>query len=463
MRLAVSLCCAFLSLANPAAAMADDDSAAASVGVADVDITPEGPIRLVGYGSRKTESEGVEQRLHAKALAISSNATGPAVLVMVENCGVPATITEEVAARLQAKARVPRERFVVCSTHTHTGPALTGVAPNIFGTPIPTDQQERIDRYTTRLTDRIEEAALAAIADRSPGTLAWARGTLRFAANRRVLKNGRWTGFGVNPDGPVDPTMPLLKVTGADGKLRALVVGYACHCTTLEGNFNKVCGDWAGYAQEAIERAHPGAKALIVIGCGADANPEPRGKLSQAKEHGDAVAREVDRLLEGTFQPVRGTLSARFSRIKIPFGPLPTRSEWEERAKKTGAAGMHARAALARLDRGEALPTNLDYSVQSWSFNDDLCMVFLAGEVVVDYALRLKHDLDSTRLWVNAYSNDVPCYIASRRLIGEGGYEVDDSMLYYDRPTRLAPEAEDQIVHAVESIVPLSFRATLER
>ncbi len=30
-------------------------------------------------------------------------------------------------------------------------------------------------------------------------------GTVGFAANRRVLKKGKWVGFGVNPNGPVDP------------------------------------------------------------------------------------------------------------------------------------------------------------------------------------------------------------------------------------------------------------------
>ena len=133
---------------------------------------------------------------------------------------------------------------------------------------------------------------------------------------------------------------------------------------------------------------------------------------------------------------------------------MPSRSQWEELAKKPGAEGLHAQTNLARLDRGEALPTTLPYIVQTWTFGDDLAMIFLAGEVVVDYARRLKAECDGPRLWISAYCNDVPCYIASRRVIGEGGYEVDRSMVYYDRPTRLDPEAEDRIVAAVHSPAP---------
>ena len=40
--------------------------------------------------------------------------------------------------------------------------------------------------------------------------------------------------------------MPILCASGLDGKVRAVVANYACHCTTLGGDFNKFCGDWAG-------------------------------------------------------------------------------------------------------------------------------------------------------------------------------------------------------------------------
>src|SRR4051794_6504459 len=101
------------------AAPAADDPPAVPVGVAAVDVTPKTPIRLIGYANRKTESEGVESRLKAKALAIGGDAEGPAVLITVDNCGVPAALADEVAARLKSKAGLPRERIAVSSTHTH--------------------------------------------------------------------------------------------------------------------------------------------------------------------------------------------------------------------------------------------------------------------------------------------------------------------------------------------------------
>jgi hypothetical protein len=247
------------------------------IGVSKVDITPADPIRLTGYGSRRAPSDGVEGRLWAKALAISIGREDPALLITVDNCGMTEAITGEVARRLAKQAGLKRERLVISVSHTHTGPCLTGWAPNIFSQDIPAEQQAVIDRYTRDVTEKIGQAALAALQDRRPGKLSWSQGDVSFARNRRVVQ-GASVQFGDNAGGPVDHALPVLRVTDARGQLRALVANYACHCTTLGGEFNKVCGDWAGYAQEALERDHPGAVAFITIGCGADANPAPRGR-----------------------------------------------------------------------------------------------------------------------------------------------------------------------------------------
>ena len=381
------------------------------------------------------------------------------MLVAVDNCAIGARITEEVAARLKAKVGLKRERFTVCATHTHCAPGLDSALPFIFGKPLPADQADRIARYTRELTDAIEKAALAALADRKPATLAWGQGKAGFAANRRVLKKGKWVGFGVNPNGPVDLSLPVLAAVDASGKVRAVLFGYACHCTTLGGEFNKICAEWAGYACDEVERQSPGAMALAIIGCGADANPEPRRNLEDARQHGAAAAAEVNRLLaaKSGLTPLPGRIACKLRRLELPLEPPPGRAAIAERTRQPGAGGFFARTLLERLDRGEPIPTSVPYVVQTWSFGDDMAIVFLAGEVVVDYALRLKWETDANRLWVAAYSNDVPSYIPSRRILSEGGYEADSSLIYYGHASRLSPEVEDLIVWTVHEVLPASF------
>jgi hypothetical protein len=421
------------------------------VGVASVDITPDYPIRLAGYASRKSEAERTAQHLYAKALAIGTDRQKPAVLITVDNCGVPLNVHDAVAARLAKGERIDPARLAICSTHTHSAPWLKGYLPNLFLAPLTAAEQEHIERYTRELTDALERVALRALDNRQSAKLSHAKGQAGFAANRRTK------------GGPVDHDLPALFVTDPKGGLRAIFASYACHCTTLTGEFNQICGDWAGYAREFLERDHPGAVVLIGLGCAGDANPNPRPGFELAKQHGQTIAKGIDDLLKTPRAPVSGKLDCRVRQIQLPFDTLPTRAEWETRATQTNYVGSHARLNLDRLDRGEKLPTTLPYTVQTWSFGKSLALVLLPGEVVVDYSLRLKREFDATRLWVNAYANDVPCYIPSERILKEGGYEGADSMVYYDRPTRFAPGIEDLIVETVRQLMPPEFQGGAEK
>ncbi|HSG72385.1 MAG TPA: hypothetical protein VLA12_18350, partial [Planctomycetaceae bacterium] len=336
-----------------------------------------------------------------------------------------------------------RDRLSISATHTHTAPMVNDVSPTLFGMPIPEPHQAHIDQYSKEFEEKLEQVALEAIADRKPASLSWGLGRVGFAKNRRTA------------GGPVDHDLPLLVVKDADGKVRAVYVSYACHCVTLSDN--RISGDWAGYAQEMIERQHPGCTALVSIGCGADANPSSGvvgDRADVAEMQGVEIAEEVKRLLAGPLTNLTEPLTTRQSRITLDLAPLPTREEWTQRAQHQNPVGFHASTMLAKLDRGEKLITDISYSIQTWTFGDDLAMVFLPGEVVVDYAKRLKRELDGTRLWVNSYSNGCPGYVPSERILKEGGYEGGGAMTYYAIPGPYAAGLEDKIVDAVKQQSP---------
>jgi putative membrane-bound dehydrogenase-like protein len=437
-----------LFVANAAEQARGEAPAVYHVGVARVDVTPTYPVRLSGFGFRRTESEGVSQRIWAKALAIGKD--DPAVLIAVDNLGVPADIVALVAKRLKAKGVRP-ERVAVTATHTHTAPMLSGTCPTLFGVAIPAEHQKHIDRYTREFTDALEKAALAALADRRPARLSWGVGKVGFAVNRRTR------------GGPVDHDLPLLVVRDPKGKVRAIYVSYACHCVTL--SHNKVGGDWAGHASQAIEDDHQGAVALVSIGCGADSNPNSGvtgDKVEVASRQGLEIAREVKRLLAGYLAPVEGPIVSARRTLDLPLADLPTRAQWEARGQRKDAVGYHARVQLARLDRGDKLRDKILYPVTTWSFGKSLGMVFLPGEVVVDYSLQIKRALDGRRLWINAYSNDAPCYIPSERVLKEGGYEGGGAMVYYDVPGPFRAGLEEKIVAAVKDLLGKPFAPRLD-
>jgi len=191
----------------------------------------------------------------------------------------------------------------------------------------------------------------------------------------------------------------VLRVADADGELLAVVFGYACHNTTM--GFLKWLGDYAGYAQQYFEEDHPGATALFMMGCSADQNPYPRSQLKYAQMHGRSLATAVEAALEVGQRaplhqrPLRGPLRCALEAISLE-------SENSERA-------------------------DCAYPVQVVRFGNDLSIIALGNEVVVDYSLRLKSELckgDSPAVWVAGYSNSYDGYIASKRVLEEGGYEA---------------------------------------
>jgi putative membrane-bound dehydrogenase-like protein len=414
-------------------------------GVAKIDITPDYRIRLSGYGNRREESEGVAQRIWAKALVFG--AEKPAVLITVDNCGITDAMRAELLKRLAAKAGITSERLAISFSHTHCGPCLKGALVNIFSSDIPPEHQSRIDRYSLELTDKLEQVVLTALADRKPAQISWAVGSAKFARNRRAA----W-------GGPVDHAVPVMFIHAPAGELRAVFANYACHATTL--SFNQIHGDWPGSAMIAIERDHPGAVALMGIGCGADQNPHPRGTVELTEQHGEEIAAEVKRLNQSERRLVRGPMAFAEKPISLPLDKLPAHEELEQTSKGTNLPAAYlAKKNLARLDRGEKLDTELPYRVQRWSFGNDLAMLFMPGEITIDYQTRLKTEFDSSRLWVNGYCNDALCYIPSERVLAEGGYEGATAMVYYDRPVKFAAGIEQRIISAVHEIMPKEYRA----
>ncbi|MGC1273709.1 MAG: neutral/alkaline non-lysosomal ceramidase N-terminal domain-containing protein [Planctomycetaceae bacterium] len=425
-------------------------------GFARVDATPSDPVRLSGYGNRDKPSEGVDTPLHIRAVALRPTDGETFVLVSFDTIGTAASFTDDVAARLKDKYGIDRERFVLCCTHSHTAPHLSDGLTNLFAVPLSETEQKAARTYTEGAKDAMVEAVGKAIDDLKPAQLSIGSGKAGFAINRRSVKDGVYQGFGIVPGGAVDHHVGVLKIAAPDGTLRGVVFNYACHATTLEGNYYNVNGDWPAYAASDLEETHPGVVALCSIGCGADANPEPRGgpmARAHAEAHGRALALEVDRVLKGDTAAVTAKPIASFGFAGLPFDRW-TIEEMQERTKSTTPqVARHAQNMLAINERMGRLPETYPMPVQAWRFGDELTMVFLGGEVVVDYLHRLRKEVDSKSLWVTAYANDVFAYVASDRVLKEGGYEAEFSMVYYNQPGPWKPGTEEILIGRIHDVL----------
>jgi hypothetical protein len=415
-------------------------------GTARENITPPAGLWMTGYASRDKPAEGTAQELWAKALAISDPAGNRGVLLTLDQCGISRQSTDRVAAEIVRRHGLPRSAVMVNVSHTHCSPQLAG---NLNGIQVlPPDGLAKSIAYTRDLEQRMIRAADAALANLAPARLAWGADEAQFGFNRRENSEKdvvalRSTG---KLKGPFDPRVPVLAVRGADGGLRALLVSYACHSTTL--GFYQWHGDYAGSAMLELERRHPGSNVLFAAGCGADINPGPRREVRFVEEHGRALADAADRALTRPLTPVEGGFASALEDITLNFSRRPTEEQLREAETKPQAnQGMHrAWAASVReliRTRGDRL-LQYDYPVQAWRLGG-LSWVALGGEVVVDYSLRLRRE-QGDNLWVFGYSNDVMAYIPSERVLKEGRYEGDTSMVPYGQPGPWAPGLEEKII-----------------
>jgi neutral ceramidase len=406
------------------------------------DITPVGPIWLSGYAARTRPSEGAIHKLWAKALAIESAPNQRIVIVSTDVVGIPRAVADDVAARVEKQFGVKRAQLLLNASHTHTGPVIWSNLNNL--TVFPPDEKEKLIVYARKFADDVVAAVGAAIRDLAPATVEYAAGTATFAKNRRQPPS---TGVA-----PTDHTVPVLKIAGADGKLRAVLFGYACHNTTLTAEVYQLSGDYAGFAAADLESKHPGATALFLMLCGADQNPNPRGTVELGRKWGADLAAEVDRVIAGPMTALEGPVRPVFRLVPLQFAKR-TRQDFEAELKDPLAArARRGRMMLDALDAGRRIDT-IEYPVQAVRFGRALTLVALGGEVVIDYALRLQREFPGEPLIVAGYSNDVMCYIPSARVLKEGGYEANDSMIYYGQPGPFAPDVEDRVFTGLRRIM----------
>lgn len=424
-------------------------------GVARIDITPGGPIWMSGYASRSKPSTGVLQRLWAKALAVEDSRKRRIVIVTTDLIGLPRVISDAVAARVQKEHGLERASVLFNSSHTHTGPVVRPNLATMYN--LPPEEDQRLKEYAQQLTQKLGDVIGAALGDLQPANLSFGTGKAGFAMNRRQF-TPKGVQIGTNQQGPVDHEVPVLKVEGAGGALRAVLFLYACHNTTLTGEFYELSGDYAGFAQETVEKAHPGATALYMIGCGADQNPHPRSKLDYARQHGRTLGEEVNRVLAGKLSPVKPPLAAAFRIIELEFAPH-TREQFEVEAKEANRFKVNrAKAMLAAYDERRPVRTT-PYPIQALRFGKGLTVLALGGEVVIDYALRAKREFGGADLMVAGYSNDVMCYLPSARVLKEGGYEAADSMIYYGMPGPFKEDVEERVFEGIRAVMKRVGRA----
>ncbi|MCA9132703.1 MAG: neutral/alkaline non-lysosomal ceramidase N-terminal domain-containing protein, partial [Planctomycetales bacterium] len=273
-------------------------------GVAKVKVTPTVAMPMAGYGSRGNDhSEGTLNDLWVKALVLQDAEGHRGLLVTMDLCGIGRDLSQTLRQQIGQRLNLKPNEILFSTSHTHSGPVVGKYLKPLHFLQLNAADQQLVNEYEEQLAKKVVDCAAEAAAALKPSRLSHGSGHVTFATNRRNnpagdVLNRRAAGTIV---GPADYSVPVLAIHQQD-KLVATIFGYACHCTVLSGM--QFSGDYAGFAQEALEAAHPDCTAMFWAGCGADQNPLPRGTTDFAEQYGQDLADGVQRVLDGVLRPI---------------------------------------------------------------------------------------------------------------------------------------------------------------
>ena len=398
-------------------------------GVSKVVITPKEAIWQAGYASRTHASEGKLHDLWAKALALEDENGQRSVLVTTDMLGFPKAMSDRIRSQLQARFGLSKANILLNSSHTHSGPVVYDALHDIY--PLNATEEAKIGQYSRWLEGQVVELIGHALKNLEPVELFSQNGVTRFQVNRRNNKEGALLEQ-TELKGPNDYAVPVIKAVTPKGKLKAVVFGYACHPTVLD--LYALSGDYPGFAQIELEKAHPEATALFFQGAAGDQNPLPRRTISLAKQYGKELAAAVERVLEEPMKPLSAQFQSAYAEVTLPLSPPPTEAQLLK-IQQTEMPYIQRWAArlLSEMKQGKAFVSSYPYPIQLWKLGEQALFSF-GGELVIEYAIECKKRY-GTNIFVAAYSNDVMGYIPSATILKEGGYEGQSSQMVYGLPS----------------------------
>ena len=411
----VSLAVVALSLIAPLSHAAEQ--AGLKAGVARIDITPDKPVTLAGYASRKGLSTGVHDPLSARALAFEA-AGKRLVLVSVDIIGFYGGTDEYLRSALLKEFSLQPSELFLCGIHTHAAPSPTidrehGNASNV--------------EYMETLRGKLIDVVRRALGGMQPVSLGLGAGYCPVGANRRELRvSDKGEGsivLGRNPYGPTDKEVLVMKVARPDGTPVAVAFDYATHGTSLGYDNYTISGDVPGLAEQFVEKII-GSDVIAPAFVGASGNIDPwyrvlpgfntdPGWIPEPVLLGTFLGEEVIHV----YRDIRQTGPADKIATNYAVLQLPAKPGDETSADKNPGTAPFV-VTVARIG--------------------DVAFVGLGGEVLTEIGMAIKAGSPCEHTFVITHCNGAAGYLAPKEQHVQDGYEIKSS--------HFAPKAADTVI-----------------
>jgi hypothetical protein len=373
--------------------------------VAKVDISPQTPEWLMGYGPR--QSTGIHDRIFHKVAALDDGST-QVFLVASDLCLFSPSVYDDFTAELKKETGIEPRQVWWTVTHTHSAPEVG--PPGMYDVLLKGRSEHSWNReYMELVKSSLAAAIREARSKLAPARAAVGVGMARANINRRARDLDGTISLGLNPDGPVDRQIGLIRLERPDGSLVALIANYAMHGTALSGRWMQISGDGPGIVAQYVEEKL-GAPMLYINGAAGNIAPiytvQPDPKAAHLGEFrvllGDKIL-EANRAL-GPGADV--TLWAGEKWVETPRkAGLGWPADLPSYASKSAAGADLVRVPVRFLRIGDSV---------AWA---------LPVEMFCEIAFRVRNESPFRHTFYFGYANGWLGYLPTAEGFRQGGYE----------------------------------------
>lgn len=432
-----------------------------------VDITPDKPIFMHGFGDRSHKSEGVLEPIYMKAALLQANQT--LLIVTIDALGSDRSFIAGIKEALLERFGFAHDEVLINFSHTHHSVYLTGVDPELrkggysMGQSYWAENEQELDyaedeAYFAFIRDELLRTVSSCFESLCDGELQIARGTSDFAVSRRrpTPEGGvSWQPYYV---ADIDKDLFVLKLNDTAGSLKGIIYSYGCHTTAMGSDNYLISNDFAGTTSAVLEEAYPGSIAMFLQGCAGELKPlhsaeEDRFIACDAVRTGKAgayLAKDVITVMEqGEFTKVNCRFRTEL-RDPLLYTEQTQASFYERMVEDPKYNDFYRNAALRTIDAmaNGTIKDRVPFYISVWQLDEETSLIAMEGEVSTEYSLLLKRIFGNGKMIVIGYTNGVFSYVPTRKMIGEGGYEAECNFFFGLRGP-FVPEIEDIIVGQV--------------
>jgi neutral ceramidase len=272
-----------------------------SVGWAKVNITPETPGPMAGYGKRRgAHYEAVHDSIYVRTVVVDNGMT-KAAIITADMLIVPPNVTARVKALLPTVGfTFDQVYFGAIHSHNSLGGWYNTITGKLFA-----------GAYEAATVENISQAIIKSIQDAKgnlqPGTIGFAEVLDTLDIRNRL----------VNEEGILDPWVRNLEFVKADGN-KALITSYAAHATVLNAKTMELSRDYAGKLVDDLE---DGEANFAVYMAGAVGS---MGPIEQGSDDFDEVKNQAGGV-EKAIQSIIGKFEKQPEIVRSITVPLPLR------------------------------------------------------------------------------------------------------------------------------------------